>query len=78
MASQRSQQSQRSAPSKVKSNTSAGATTKTDGAAGYPAGHFGHLTAQEEDAFQKFKVFLQDKGDYRPGPPPSHDDPTLL
>lgn len=46
---------------------------------GYPHGHAGHLTAEEEATLQNFKVFLQEKGLYKPGPPaPSHDDPTLL
>ncbi|KAK8090766.1 hypothetical protein PG994_000271, partial [Apiospora phragmitis] len=45
---------------------------------GYPQGHLGHLTASEEQALKDFKVFLQEKGAWTPGPPPSHDDPTLL
>lgn len=45
---------------------------------GYPQGHLGHLTASEEQALKDFKVFLQEKGLWKPGPPPSHDDPTLL
>lgn len=45
---------------------------------GYPHGHLGHLTADEENAFRNFKLFLQDKGLYKPGPPASHDDATLL
>ncbi|KAK7997225.1 CRAL-TRIO domain-containing protein [Apiospora arundinis] len=45
---------------------------------GYPQGHLGHLTASEEQALKDFKTFLQEKGAWTPGPPPSHDDPTLL
>lgn len=45
---------------------------------GYPKGHLGHLTPEEEKAFQDFKAFVQEKGLYRPGPPPSHADSTLL
>ncbi|KAH8880246.1 CRAL/TRIO domain-containing protein [Thozetella sp. PMI_491] len=45
---------------------------------GYPHGHLGHLSAEEEAAFVAFKAFLVEKGDYKPGPPPSHDDQTLL
>jgi len=45
---------------------------------GFPHGHIGHLNDQEQEVFQRFKLFLQEKGLYQPGPPPSHDDPTLL
>ena len=49
---------------------------------GYPQGHLGHLTAEEETAFQKFKTLCAEKGYYRPGAGkddlPSHDDPLLL
>lgn len=45
---------------------------------GYPRGHLGHLTEEENKAFQEFKAYLQEKGIYKAGPPPSHDDPTLL
>lgn len=45
---------------------------------GYPHGHIGHLTESEEQALKDFKVLLEEKGLYKPGPPPSHDDPTLL
>ncbi|KAI0021592.1 CRAL-TRIO domain-containing protein [Xylariomycetidae sp. FL0641] len=45
---------------------------------GYPNGHLGHLTDTESKALADFKVFLEEKGLYKPGPPPSHDDPTLL
>lgn len=45
---------------------------------GYPHGHLGHLSPDEEDAFQKFKLLLQEKGLYKPGPQASHDDQTLM
>jgi hypothetical protein len=45
---------------------------------GYPNGHVGHLNAEEEDAFRNFKLFLQEKGLYTPGPPASHEDQTLM
>ncbi|KAK2067073.1 hypothetical protein P8C59_000839 [Phyllachora maydis] len=45
---------------------------------GYPSGHLGHLTADEEAALQAFKASLAGKGYYRPGPPRSHEDGTLL
>ncbi|KAI8631937.1 CRAL-TRIO domain-containing protein [Xylariaceae sp. FL1651] len=45
---------------------------------GYPAGHLGHLTEQETQALVEFKALLVEKGLYKPGPPPSHSDPTLL
>ncbi|KAG8168040.1 hypothetical protein KVR01_003729 [Diaporthe batatas] len=66
---------------KVRSNASR-ASSKRERALlenGYPHGHLGHLTADEEDALKRFKAYLGDKGLYTPGPPsPSHDDPTLL
>lgn len=45
---------------------------------GYPHGHLGHLTAEEENALRNFKVYLEEQGLYRPSPEPSHDDQTLL
>ncbi|KAK5658402.1 hypothetical protein OQA88_2379 [Cercophora sp. LCS_1] len=45
---------------------------------GYPHGHLGHLNEAEEEALRNFKMFLEEKELYRPGPPPSHDDQTLL
>ncbi|KAH6659274.1 CRAL-TRIO domain-containing protein [Truncatella angustata] len=45
---------------------------------GYPQGHLGHLTASEEKALSEFKVLLEEKNLWTPGPPPSHDDPTLI
>lgn len=64
---------------KVKSNASRASQTKAALENGYPHGHLGHLTEEEENALKGFKAYLQEKGDlYKPGPPPSHDDPTLL
>ncbi|KAK4125828.1 CRAL/TRIO domain-containing protein [Parathielavia appendiculata] len=45
---------------------------------GYPHGHLGYLTQEEENSLESFKVFLQEKGLYTRGPPASHDDQTLL
>ncbi|KAI1383396.1 CRAL/TRIO domain-containing protein [Hypoxylon trugodes] len=45
---------------------------------GYPSGHLGHLTEHEEQALVEFKTLLEEKDLYKPGNPPSHDDPTLL
>ncbi|KAI1740180.1 CRAL-TRIO domain-containing protein [Xylaria scruposa] len=45
---------------------------------GFPKGHLGHLTEDETQALAEFKTLLEEKGFYKPGPPPSHDDPTLL
>jgi len=45
---------------------------------GYPHGHLGHLTEEEENRLWLFKDFLEEKGLYKPGPPASHDDQTLL
>ncbi|KAJ6444978.1 phosphatidylinositol transporter [Purpureocillium lavendulum] len=44
----------------------------------YPRGHLGYLSPHEEDALHKFKEVLEERGVYKPGPPASHDDPTLL
>lgn len=44
----------------------------------YPRGHLGYLTESAEEAFRQFKVVLEERGLYKPGPPPSHDDPLLL
>lgn len=64
---------------KVKSNASrASQQAKAALENGYPHGHLGHLTDEEEKALGGFRVYLHDKGLYQPGPPPSHDDPTLL
>ncbi|TLD30421.1 hypothetical protein PspLS_02402, partial [Pyricularia sp. CBS 133598] len=45
---------------------------------GYPKGHLGHLTDSENKALSEFKVLIAENGLYTPGPPPSHDDQTLL
>lgn len=62
--------------------TTAGPATKVPSATteyGYPHGHLGHLTPEEETAFANFKTQLAEQGLYRPGPPaPSHDDTVLL
>ena len=45
------------------------------------AGHLGHLTKDEEDAFAQFKDILNSAKLYTPATdtaPASHDDPTLL
>lgn len=45
---------------------------------GYPNGHLGHLTDTESQALAEFKVLVAKDGCYTPGPPPSHDDQSLL
>lgn len=51
---------------------------------GYPHGHLGHLTPDEETAFAAFKAHLASEGLYTPaspgrgGAPASHDDTVLL
>lgn len=45
---------------------------------GYPHGHLGHLTPDEEAAFAAFKTHLAEQSLYQPGPPPSHADTVLL
>ncbi|KAF7869957.1 hypothetical protein EAF04_004741 [Stromatinia cepivora] len=49
---------------------------------GYPQGHLGHLTTEEEAALNNFKVLCTEKGLYKPGngidEPASHEDATLL
>jgi len=45
---------------------------------GYPKGHLGQLNEHETQALAEFKALLEEKGLYKPGPPPSHDDPTLM
>jgi hypothetical protein len=45
----------------------------------YPRGHLGYLSEAESEALAQFKVVLQERGYWTPGPPaPSHDDPLLL
>ncbi|TDZ33229.1 SEC14 cytosolic factor [Colletotrichum spinosum] len=50
----------------------------TVGEHGYPHGHLGHLSETEEAQLDAFKTLLTEKGLYKPGPPASHDDATLL
>ncbi|KAH8651618.1 CRAL-TRIO domain-containing protein [Tricladium varicosporioides] len=48
---------------------------------GFPQGHLGHLTGEEEEAFKNFKALCQEKGYYNPGEEGdygTHDDATLL
>jgi len=49
---------------------------------GYPQGHIGHLTADEQNAFNDFKALLIEKGLYKPQSDTdeygTHDDATLL
>ncbi|KAK3324462.1 CRAL-TRIO domain-containing protein [Cercophora scortea] len=45
---------------------------------GYPHGHLGHLNHEEEAALRGFKALLAEHGLYQAGPPPSHDDQTLV
>ena len=68
-----------SAPAeKIDSASTSAPTTPLPHDGGYPRGHLGHLSESEEEAFRSFKAFLEEKGLYQPGPPASHDDPTLL
>jgi len=63
---------------KVKSAVSTGGASTGEHGIGYPNGHLGHLSPEEEETLRGFKVFLEEKGAYKPGTPPSHDDQTLL
>ncbi|KAK4199175.1 putative SEC14 cytosolic factor [Triangularia verruculosa] len=47
---------------------------------GYPHGHLGHLTAEQENALQDFKAVLEERGLYKhaSGEDASHEDWTLL
>jgi len=45
---------------------------------GYPHGHIGHLTPEETQLLLDFRALVEEKGYYKPGPPPSHQDHTLL
>lgn len=58
------------------STTSAALATSPE--VGYPNGHLGHLNERETRALEDFKALITEKGEYSPGPPPSHDDQTLL
>ncbi|KAL5594110.1 hypothetical protein BROUX41_001158 [Berkeleyomyces rouxiae] len=44
----------------------------------YPNGHLEHLTESEAAALKSFKTLLASKGRFTAGPPPSHDDATLI
>ncbi|KAH7035622.1 CRAL-TRIO domain-containing protein [Microdochium trichocladiopsis] len=43
---------------------------------GYPYGHFGHLEEHEAKALEDFKILLEEKGEYTPGPPPTTTTPS--
>lgn len=49
---------------------------------GYPQGHLGHLTSDEETALTNFKLLCADKGYYNPAEgedgKPSHEDALML
>ncbi|TQS32408.1 hypothetical protein Golomagni_07274, partial [Golovinomyces magnicellulatus] len=53
-------------------------TASTASSFAYPHGHLGHLNPQQEEALQKFKEVLLERGLLKAGPPASHDDQTLL
>lgn len=68
---------------KVQSKSSVQSAGPVKGAIeyGYPHGHLGHLNPDEEAAFAAFKAHVASPEGgslYRPGPPASHDDATLL
>ncbi|XWX01197.1 hypothetical protein V2A60_009223 [Cordyceps javanica] len=58
--------------SRIKSSAS------TVSALNYPHGHLNSLNDQQEEALQKFKAVLEERGVWKRGPPPSHNDQTLL
>ncbi|KAK5991464.1 SEC14 cytosolic factor-like protein [Cladobotryum mycophilum] len=60
------------AASRVKS------TASTASQLGFPQGHLGHLTPSQEQTLDDFKSILEEQGLWKQGPPPSHDDQTLL
>jgi hypothetical protein len=45
---------------------------------GYPYGHLTHLSDFESNALESFKKLLEERGVYKPGPPASKDDASLL
>ncbi|KAL6697221.1 CRAL-TRIO domain-containing protein [Trichoderma pleuroticola] len=57
---------------------SSGSTASQQQAGIFPHGHLGHLNPHQEEALERFKALLQERGLWRPGPPASHDDQTLL
>lgn len=72
------------APPAAAASGTAGPATRVKSAAStvsqlkYPRGHLGYLSPHEDDALQQFKAVLEERGACKPGPPASHDDPTLL
>lgn len=63
---------------KVPSALSASGVSVAGHEIGYPHGHLGHLNDEEEAALGEFKALLEERGLYKPGPPASSDDQTLL
>ena len=63
---------------KVPSAFSASGVSVAGHEIGYPHGHLGHLNEEEEAALGEFKALLEERGLYKPGPPASSDDQTLL
>ena len=67
-----------SVATKVKTNESAILAT---GEFGYPTGHLGYLTEQQQQALVAFKAICEKKGLFKPPNDinkASHDDTTLL
>lgn len=65
--------------SKTLSNASKRSLSGLNPGHGYPHGHLGHLTADEQAALTALKEQLAKEGLYTPGPPaPSHDDTVVL
>lgn len=60
------------AVSRVKSSAS------TATAFNYPHGHLNSLSDHQNEALQKFKAVLEERGLWKRGPPPSHSEQTLL
>jgi hypothetical protein len=67
------------------SPTTAGPTHRVQSAVevyGFPRGHLGHLSPEEEEALTDFKLLCEQNGYYSPGngstEAPSHEDATLL
>ncbi len=58
------------------SRTKSAASTAS--AFNYPHGHLNSLSDVQEDALHKFKALLEKRGVWKRGPPPSHNDQTLL
>jgi hypothetical protein len=67
-------------PAVTRLQTTDSAILKT-GEFGYPSGHLGHLTQQQEEALEAFRKLCQENGLYKPATDidqNSHDDTTLL